>query len=36
VPSVSGQTRSFNQAGEVIVRAHFTDGSQGLVTVRIP
>ncbi len=36
VPAVPGQTRSFNQAGEVIARVVFTDGAQGLVTITIP
>ena len=31
-----GVTRSFNNAGQVIYRATFTDGSQSVVVVQVP
>lgn len=31
-----GQARSFNQRGEVVYRAYFTDGTQAMVKVQMP
>lgn len=33
---VPGQTRSFNRAGEIVVRATFTDNTTGLVKITVP
>ena len=36
VPSLSGVTRSFNNHGQIVWRANFTDGTSAIVVTKVP
>jgi hypothetical protein len=36
VPGSPAQTRSYNNSGHIIYRAHFTDGTEAILTKALP
>jgi len=36
VPGSPAQTRSYNNAGQIIYRANFTDGTEAILTKTLP